>query len=307
MIQVTIQQLKYLIEVVNTGSINEAAKNLFISQPTLSKAIKTLETEMGIVIFTRTSTGIVLSSDGAEFMSYARQVVEQVNLMEHRYLDSPYQERLLSVSTQHYSFSVDAMVKMIDQYGGDKYQFTLRETKTFEIIDDVKNLTSEVGVLYMNSFNEQVLSQLIKENHLEFEPLFSANPHVFISRDNPLANKETVTIEDLMPYPRLSFEQGKNNSFYFSEEILRTLDVPKNILVSDRATLFNCLIGLNGYTISTGILSEELNGTDIIPVRLDVDDRITVGTLTNKKAQLSRMAKLYLEELEKCIESYEIL
>ena len=303
----TIQQLKYLIEVVNTGSINEAAKNLYISQPTLSKSIKMLEKEMGILIFTRTPTGIVLSSDGAEFMSYARQVVEQVGLMENRYLDSPQQEQLLSVSTQHYSFSVDAMVKMIDLYGGDKYQFTLRETKTFEIIDDVKNLTSEVGVLYMNSFNSQVLTQMIKENSLEFEPLFTASPHIFISRDNPLAKRSSVTIEDLEPYPRLSFEQGQNNSFYFSEEILRTLNSPKDILVSDRATLFNCLIGLNGYTISTGILSEELNGTDIIPVRLEVDDQITVGTITNKKAQLSRMAKLYLEELEKCIQSYDIL
>ncbi|WP_462421995.1 LysR family transcriptional regulator [Salinicoccus sp. Marseille-QA3877] len=303
----TIQQLKYLIEVVNKGSINEAAKTLFISQPTLSKSIKLLEQEMGIIIFTRTSKGIVLSTDGAEFLSYARQVVEQVNLMEGRYLDSPYQEQLLSVSTQHYSFSVDAMVKMIDKYGGDKYQFTLRETRTFEIIDDVKNMTSEVGVLFMSNFNQQVLSQLIKENQLEFEPLFTASPHVFISKDNPLAEKELVTLEDLAPYPRLAYEQGHNNSFYFTEEILRTLNSPKDILVSDRATLFNCLIGLNGYTISSGVLNADLNGTDIIPVKLDVEDQITVGTLLNKKAQLSRMAKLYLEELEKCIISYDLL
>lgn len=303
----TIQQLKYLIEVVNTGSINEAARNLFISQPTLSKSIKLLETEMGIVIFTRSSKGIILSSDGAEFLSYARQVVEQVNLMERRYLDSPYQEQLLSVSTQHYSFSVDAMVKMIDKYGGDKYQFTLRETRTFEIIEDVKNMTSEVGVLFMSNFNSKVLFQLIKENQLIFEPLFTASPHVFISKDNPLAEKDLVTLEDLTPYPRLAYEQGHNNSFYFTEEILRTLDSPKDILVSDRATLFNCLIGLNGYTISSGVLNADLNGTDIIPVKLDVEDQITVGTLVNKKAQLSRIAKLYLEELEKCIISYNLL
>lgn len=303
----TIQQLRYLIAVVNSGSINEAAKSLYISQPTLSKSIKDLEKEMGINIFTRTSRGISLSSDGAEFLSYARQVVEQVELMENRYLDKPYQEQLLSVSTQHYSFSVDAMVKMIDKYGGEKYQFSLKESRTFEIIDDVKDLKSEIGILYMNQFNERILSQLLKENQLEFTPLFTAKPHVFISRENPLASNRAVNIEDLDKYPRLSYEQGENNSFYFSEEIMSTLKAPKSIQVSDRATLFNCLIGLNGYTISTGILSEELNGTDIIPLPLNVEDEINVGWIVNKKAQLSRMAKLYLEELEKCMKSYQLL
>lgn len=303
----TLQQLKYLIAVVNSGSINEAAKKLYISQPTLSKAIKELEREMGITILKRTSTGIVLSPDGAEFLSYARQITEQVELLENKYLDMPYQEQLLSVSTQHYSFSVDAMVRMIKLHGGDKYQFSLRETRTYEIIDDVKNLKSEIGVMYMNNFNEKILTQLLKENHLTFELLFTARPHVFISKTNPLAKKEKVTLEDLEPYPRLSFDQGEHSSFYFSEEILSTLHSPKNILVSDRATIFNCMIGLNGYTISSGILSEELNGTDIIPVPLDVDDEIKVGWVTNNKAQLSRVAKLYLEELVKTIESYNLL
>ena len=303
----TLQQLKYLIAVVNSGSINEAAKNLYISQPTLSKAIKELEREMGITILKRTSTGIVLSPDGAEFLSYARQITEQVELLENKYLDMPYQEQLLSVSTQHYSFSVDAMVRMIKLHGGDKYQFSLRETRTYEIIDDVKNLKSEIGVMYMNNFNEKILTQLLKENHLTFELLFTARPHVFISKTNPLAQKDKVTLDDLEPYPRLSFDQGEHSSFYFSEEILSTLHSPKNILVSDRATIFNCMIGLNGYTISSGILSEELNGTDIIPIPLDVDDEIKVGWITNNKAQLSRVAKLYLEELVKTIKNYNLL
>lgn len=303
----SLQQLKYLIAVVNSGSINEAAKKLYISQPTLSKAIKELEREMGITILKRTSTGIVLSPDGAEFLSYARQITEQVELLENKYLDTPYQEQLLSVSTQHYSFSVDAMVRMIELHGGDKYQFSLRETRTYEIIDDVKNLKSEIGVLYMNKFNEKILTQLLKESHLTFEMLFTASPHVFISKTNPLAKKDKITLDDLEPYPRLSFDQGEHSSFYFSEEILSTLQSPKNILVSDRATIFNCMIGLNGYTISSGILSAELNGTDIIPVPLDVDDEIKVGWITNNKAQLSRVAKLYLEELVKTIKNYNLL
>ncbi|CAD2071266.1 LysR family transcriptional regulator [Jeotgalicoccus meleagridis] len=303
----SITQLKYLVAVVKAGSINEAAKSLYISQPTLSKAIKELEKEMGITILMRTSTGITLSTDGAEFLSYARQIIETVELLENKYLDRPYQEQLLSVSTQHYSFSVDAMVKLIEHHGGDKYQFSLRETRTYEIIEDVKNLKSEIGVMYMNNFNEKILNQLLKESQLNFEPLFTAQPHIFISKTNPLAQKSIVSLEDLKPYPRLSFDQGDNNSFFFSEEILSTLESPKNILVSDRATIFNCMIGLNGYTISSGILSEELNGTDIIPVKLDVDDKITIGTVTNKKAILSRVALLYLDELKNTIESYHIV
>ncbi|MCG7331339.1 LysR family transcriptional regulator [Salinicoccus roseus] len=292
-----LHQLKYFIEVVLSGSINEAARRLYISQPTLSKAIKELENDLGIVLFTRTSTGISLSPDGAEFLSYARQINEQVELLERRYFDTEPSQQLFSVSSQHYSFVVDAFVEMIRKYGGDKYQFTIRETRTYEIIDDVKNLTSEIGVLYISAFNEKVLLQLIKEKGLKFTQLFEAHPHIFISKTNPLAKRDSVTLEDIDPYPRLAFEQGEYNSFYYSEEVFSTIPSPKSIQVSDRATLFNLLIGLDGYTISTGILSEDLDSSEIVQVPLEVEDKIKVGWVVNKKVELSRMAKIYLEEL----------
>ena len=292
-----LHQLKYFIEVVLSGSINEAARRLYISQPTLSKAIKELENDLGIVLFTRTSTGISLSPDGAEFLSYARQINEQVELLERRYFDTEPSQQLFSVSSQHYSFVVDAFVEMIRKYGGDKYQFTIRETRTYEIIDDVKNLTSEIGILYISAFNEKVLLQLIKEKGLKFTQLFEAHPHIFISKTNPLAKRDSVTLEDLDPYPRLAFEQGEYNSFYYSEEVFSTIPSPKSIQVSDRATLFNLLIGLDGYTISTGILSEDLDSSEIVQVPLAVEDKIKVGWVVNKKVELSRMAKIYLEEL----------
>lgn len=292
-----LHQLKYFIEVVLSGSINEAARRLYISQPTLSKAIKELENDLGIVLFTRTSTGISLSPDGAEFLSYARQINEQVELLERRYFDTEPSQQLFSVSSQHYSFVVDAFVEMIRKYGGDKYQFTIRETRTYEIIDDVKNLTSEIGVLYISAFNEKVLLQLIKEKGLKFTQLFEAHPHIFISKTNPLAKRDSVTLEDLDPYPRLAFEQGEYNSFYYSEEVFSTIPSPKSIQVSDRATLFNLLIGLDGYTISTGILSEDLDSSEIVQVPLEVEDKIKVGWVVNKKVELSRMARIYLEEL----------
>ncbi len=294
----TLQQLKYIIEIVNCGSMNMAAQKLFISQPTLSNAVKELENELQIKIFVRTNKGVILSTEGQEFLSYARQVLEQTELLEQRYLNGKPTRRLLSVSTQHYAFSVNAFVNLIKEYAQDEYDFTLRETKTHEIIDDVKNMRSEIGVIYLSHFNEQVMRKIIYDNELCFKKLFTAKPHVFMSAKHPLADKKSVTFADLEPYPCLSFEQGAYNSFYFSEEIHSTVTHPKNIHVSDRATLFNLVIGLNGYTISTGILSSDLNGTDIIAVPLESDEEIQVGYIYNKYAHLSNLAKNYIQKLE---------
>lgn len=297
----TLQQLKYMIEIVNSGSMSEAAKRLFISQPSLSSSVKELENEMGIEIFLRTNKGITLSTDGTEFLGYARQVVEQAELLEARYLNKKMPRQHFSVSTQHYSFAVNAFVSLIKQYNNDEYDFTLRETRTNEILEDVKSLRSEVGILYLSSFNKKVIEKLLKENNLSFKPLFTAKPHIFISTKNPLAGREHVTLDDLKPYPCLSFEQGEHNSFYFSEEILSTAFRKKSIFVSDRATLFNLLIGLHGYTISTGVISTELNGTDIIAVPLLSDETITVGWISHKDLNLSPLGAIYIEALKKIV------
>lgn len=300
----TLQQLKYVIKTVECGSISEAAKQLFISQPSLSNAIKELEGELGIEIFSRSAKGIALSIDGAEFLSYARNVVEQAELLEQRYKDKKPSRQLCSISTQHYAFSVNAFVNLVRQTDVDEYEFTLRETRTYEIIEDVKNMRSEIGILYLNEFNEKVITKLLRENHLTFNPLFTANPHVFISSENPLAVKSFVTLKDLEDYPCLSFEQGEFNSFYFSEEILSAVYHKKSIRVSDRATLFNLLIGLNGYTICTGVLSSDLNGSSIISIPLETKEKMTVGWITNSKAVLSRFAARYIDELKRLIAEY---
>ncbi len=297
----TLQQLKYVIEIVNSGSMSEAAKRLYISQPSLSSAVKELENETGIIIFARTNKGVVLSADGNEFLGYARQVVEQAELMEARYLNAKPARASFSVSTQHYSFAVNAFVSLIKKNNCDEYDFNLRETRTYEIIEDVVNLRSEIGMLYLNSFNERVMNKLFRESNLSFNPLFTAKPHIFISKYNPLSQKDAVTLDDLSEYPYLSFEQGTYNSFYFSEEILSTVFRKKNIVVCDRATLFNLLIGLNGYTISTGIISSELNGTDIVTVPLIVDEKITIGLITHKNMTLSKLGNAYIEELKSII------
>lgn len=297
----TLLQLKYAVTAATAGTISEAAKQLFITQPSLTSAIHELENELGITIFQRTNKGILVSAEGEEFLGYARQVIEQTNLIEERYLGTAPLKHQFCVSTQHYSFAVEAFVELHHQYGGEEYDFRIRETQTYEIIEDVARLRSEVGILYLNKFNETILQKTLKEHDLKFHPLFVAHPHVFVSSFSPLAKKERITLEDLAPYPRLSYEQGEHNSFYFSEEILSTRESKKDIVVRDRATLFNLLIGVNGYTICSGVISEELNGKNIVAVPLDVDDYMEIGYITHKKMQPGRFGMLYIEALKRYI------
>lgn len=297
----TLQQLRYIVTVAETGNITEAAKRLFISQPSLTNAIRELEKEMQVTIFNRTNKGVVVSNEGDIFLAYARQVLEQVGLMEEKFLNVKEQSPKFSVSCQHYSFAVNAFVDIIQKFDANQYDFTLRETQTHEIIEDIAHLKSEIGILYVSSKNEEIILKLIKQKGLEFHELFIAKPHVFISAKHPLAKKETIALEDLEEYPYLSFEQGEYNSFYFAEEILSTLDRKKNIKVRDRATLFNLVIGLNGYTVSSGVISKELNGENIIARPLAVDEEMRIGTITQKNMPLSRYGTAYMEALQKHI------
>lgn len=297
----TLQQLKYVIEVAKAKSISEAAKKLFISQPSLTNAIKELEKEMNITIFLRTNKGILISKEGEIFLGYARQVLEQTYLLEEKYLKQDKRKQQFCVSTQHYSFAVNAFVDIIKEYGHDEYDFSLRETQTYEIIEDVTRMKSEIGVLYINDFNKLVIQKILKEHNLIFHSLIVVKPHIFISSKNPLAKKKKVTMEELRLYPYLSFEQGEHNSFYYSEEIFSSVVRYKNIRVRDRATLFNLLIGLNGYTVCSGIIDENLNGKDIVAVALDKEGEMNIGYITRKDSLTSDLANAYIEALKQYV------
>lgn len=295
----TLQQLRYVTTVAETGTITEAAARLYISQPSLTNAIHELEREMSIQIFNRTNKGITLSRAGEDFLGYARQVLEQAAILEDKYKSSEGGKKQFCVSTQHYSFAVNAFVDLIKKYGQDEYDFSLRETQTYEIIDDVARMRSEIGILFLNDFNGAVLSKILKSHDLEFHQLFVAKPHVFISRNHPLSDQSVITNEQLAPYPYLSFEQGEHNSFYFSEEIFSVSERKKNIRVRDRATLFNLLIGLNGYTVCSGVIDKKLNGEDIIAVPLAEESDMRIGYITHRKGLISRLGNTYLEALAK--------
>jgi len=297
----TLQQLRYITTVADTGTITEAAKKLYISQPSLTNAIHELEKEMGLTIFNRTNKGIFISREGEEFLGYARQVLEQTTILEDKYKKNGGGKKQFCVSTQHYSFAVNAFVDLVKKYGQEEYDFSLRETQTYKLIEDVAQMRSEIGILFLNDFNEKVIRKILKSSDLEFHLLFVAEPYVFISRQHPLAKKKIITNEELADYPYLSYEQGEHNSFYFSEEIFSSFERKKNIRVSDRATLFNLLIGLNGYTVCSGIIDQKLNGEDIIAVPLADEGDMRIGYVTHRKGMISRLGETYLEALKKYI------
>lgn len=299
-----LEQLRYVIEVADSGSISAAAQRLFIAQPSLSKAVAELEREMGVTIFNRSSRGVRPTEEGMRFLSYARQVVEQADLLESTYLHSEPLRRVFAVSSQHYAFVVNAFVELVREIGREEYEFSLREGTTQGIIDDVRTQRSELGVIYRSHFNREVLTAAVRNAELKFEPLFAVTPHVFVSRNNPLAGRDFVTLADLEPYPRLTYDQGSQNSFFFSEEPHATEPADKQIVVTDRATLFNLLIGLDGYTVSSGILSSDLNGEDIVAVPLQSDEEMEIGFIHLAGRPLSSVAELYIEHLRAYVAEY---
>lgn len=295
----TLQQLKYLVTVAECKNITEAAEKLFISQPSLSASLHNLEEEMGVTAFVRSNKGVAVTREGEELLSYARNLLEQADIMKDRFCSDNNRKPKFSVSCQHYSFAVNAFVDVVNEYDADEYSFILRETQTGEIIDDVAGGNSEIGVLYLSESNEEVLTKLLKKNDLLFEEIFVASPHIFISKNHPLAEKDKITLDELKVYPYLVYEQGERNSFYFSEEFLNVMDMPKTIQVRDRATLFNLAIGLNGFTVSSGVIDKELNGEDIIAKPLIMDCSMRIGFIRKKNIILSRYASSYVDTLKK--------
>lgn len=296
-----LQQLRYVVKVAECGSITEASRRLFVSQPSVTASIRDLENEMGVHIFERTNKGVIVSEEGETFLGYARQVLDQADLLEGKYKGTSEQVPHFSVSCQHYSFAVNAFVDVIREFDAARYDFTLREEQTHEIIEDVAHMKSELGILYLSEHNREVIERMLAANELVFEGLFCATPHVFVCSDHPLAGRSSVTLGDLEDCPFLSYEQGSYNSFYYSEELTSTFERRKNIRVRDRATLFNLAMGLNGYTVCSGVISHELNGPGIISIPLDVDEYMEIGIITRKNTTLTRYGQAYIEAIRRHI------
>ncbi|MCD7736234.1 MAG: LysR family transcriptional regulator [Lachnospiraceae bacterium] len=292
----TLQQLLYAVTIADMKSMNRAATALYVSQPALSAAIRDLEEELHTELFIRTNRGIVLTTEGEEFLRYARQMVELQGMLEERYTDRAVKKKF-SVSMQHYSFAVEAFIKLARKFGMDEYEFAVHETKTSEVIENVRNHRSEIGVLYLNDFNEKAMRKIFQENEVEYAPLFQCGISVYLSKAHPLAEKARIAFDELKPYPCLSFEQGDKNSFYFAEEVLSTCEYSQIIKADDRATMLNLMVGLNGYTLCSGIICEMLNGDQYTSVPLDTDDHMEIGYIRRKSMPLSLLGQQYLDLL----------
>ena len=298
----TLQQLKYVVVIAQQQSIHKAAQSLFVSQPSLSSAVKDLEEEYGIQLFMRSNRGIKLTPEGEEFLIYAKQMLDHYQLMEERYKGEKHIKEKFSVSMQHYTFAVEAFMKVAREHDMDDYEFAVYETKTCDVIENVASQKSEIGVIYMNDFNEKIIQKMLRERELTFIDLFECGIYVYLWKNHPLANRKEIDFNDLEKYPCLCFEQGVNNSFYFAEEVFSTYDYKKIIRAYDRATLLNLMVGMNGYTLCSGIICEELNGSEYCAIPFVTDEKMRIGYIKNKKFPLTRIAGKYIEELKK----YEI-
>ncbi len=300
----TIQQIYYAITVSECGSINKAAEMLYISQPSLTSAIQELEKSIGIQIFNRTGRGVTVTNDGREFLLYARQVYSQYEQLRSRYSGDEKIRKKFAVSTQHYSFAIKAFVEMVKKFDTTEYDFAIMEERTKEVIADVAGIRSEIGILYLSDFNRSAITKLLRTNSLEFHHLIDCQAYVYIYKDHPLAKKKSITLSQLQEYPCLQFDQGDSSSFYFAEEILSTNEYPRIIKANDRATMLNLMVGLNGYTLCSGIICEELNGDDYTAVPYKEDEsnpnsHMEIGYITKKNSVLSEVGSMYIEELKK--------
>ncbi len=294
----TLQQLRQAITIADSKSMNEAAKKLFLSQPSLSAAVKELEEEIGITIFIRSNRGITVTPQGIEFLGYARQVIDQYELLEEKYIAKT-SKKYFSVSTQHYTFAVKAFVEMVKKVGMEEYEFAIHETRTDAIIQAVKEFKSEVGIIYLNDLNEQVISKMLRDKGLEFVEILECDTFVYLWEKHPLAKNEVISMSALEAYPCIAFSQGDNDSFYLSEEMKSNYEYKQMIRVDDRATALNLILGLNGYTLCSGITCNELNGENYITIPLQESDKMRIGYIKRKGAKLSSLGSLYIEEISK--------
>ena len=305
----TLQQMRYAIAIAECGSLNKAAETLYIAQPSLSLSMQELERELGITIFNRSGRGVTLTQDGAEFLLYARQIYSQYESLLEKYGDSKKLKKKFGVSTQHYSFAVKAFVELVKSFDMLEYDFAIRETKTRDVISDVASFKSEIGILYLSDFNRAAITKLLRTAGLEFHHLIDCRAYVYLWSGHPLAKKESIRLDELMDYPCLSFEQGDTSSFYFAEEILSTGEYMRTIKANDRATMLNLMVGLNGYTLCSGIICEELNGDSYIAVPFECDPNagssvMEIGYVIKSNTILSVMGERYIQEIRKYLRTW---
>jgi len=292
----TIQQCKYILKIAECGSLNEAAKQLFVAQSSLSVSVKSLEQELNIKIFERSGTGIYLTGDGAEFVRYARQIAEQSDLIHNRYASKPVQQRLY-VSTQHYDFVADIFSRMLNEAADGPYRFSLREMKTYDVIRETETAQSDIGILAIKSGDFGIMERYLNKKGLVFVPVLEAHAHVYLRSGHPLTGRSRITAADLKDYPYVSYEQGEHSASFFTEELVIAA-ADKQVEISDRASLMNVLLATDCYTIGTGIMPSKLNQGRIVSIPYESRAFYSIGYILRADIRLSSLVKTFVEMLQ---------
>lgn len=296
----TILQLRYVLAIASSSSLREAAGKLYVSQPALSLAIRELEEELNTILFERTNKGILLTEAGSEFLGYAKQAVSQFELIEDRYISKWKDEKHFNVSIQHYVFALHAFISTVKQYELSKYTYAIYETRTDEVLSNVRDMKSEVGVISYSSSNEKVMKKILKEYQLDFYPLMKRNTYAYLWKSHPLADRKELSLQDLEDYPCVSFDQNSESNFYLHEEALGNYEFDKCIKSNDRATTAELMASLNGYSIGTGNMTDSIAlRDDFVSIKLQEEDPLTIGYIVRANHTMSEIGQTYIDELLK--------
>lgn len=298
----TIQQCKYVLEIARTGSFSEAAKQLFIAQSSLSAGIKSLERELNICIFQRSSNGVYLTDEGSEFVRYAADIVSASELAVGRY-KSPQKTETLFIATQHYDFIADVFGNFVKDVDLDRYRFSIKEIETYNVIREVENSYSDIGIIAIKDGDYDIMKRYLNKRNITFVSMLEAAPHVFVRRAHPLASMDRLSVADLKDFPYVSYEQGGQTASFFTEELNDARAMDKHIEISDRATLMNLLLMTDAYTVGTGIMPSALNKGDIVSIPFDSKEHYIIGYLLNSARKVSPMTERFIAHLKVSIQN----
>lgn len=290
-----IQQLRYVVAIANSGTFREAAEKMYVSQPSLSISVRDLEKELGFKIFRRTSSGTFLTRRGMEFYEKAQELVKGFDIFQNQYANPEEEKDEFSVASQHYDFLPPTITAFSERYP-DYKNFRIFESTTVQILDEVAQGHSEIGIIYLNNQNKKGIMQRVEKLGLEVIELIPFHTHIYLREGHPLAQKEELVMEDLADLPTVRFTQEKDEYLYYSENFVDSAS-SQMFNVTDRATLNGILERTDAYATGSGFLdSDSVNGITVIRLKDNLDNRMVY--VKREEVELSQAGTLFVEVMQ---------